>query len=90
MSTKKRGPNLTNSCFGGPPVANFLASITEARDNLANVLANILWSFFPGAPQAWPDCPSLDTQTPASYATSSVLICHLGFGCFLIFLFNLI
>ena len=40
-------PNITNSCFLGPPVANFGPSMTEARGNLSNELAKMLWSFFP-------------------------------------------
>jgi hypothetical protein len=70
MSTKKGSKfhNFTNSCFWGPPVANFLTLYNWARANFPNVLAEILWSFLPGAPQAWG--PSfLGTQTPFSYAT---------------------
>jgi hypothetical protein len=56
-------PNIINSCFLGPPVANFGPSMTEARGNLSNELAKMLWSFFP---------LFLDTRTPSSYATAYI------------------
>jgi hypothetical protein len=54
----KRGPNFTISlipAFGSHPLQIFWPSITEARANLPNVLAKILWSFLPPP-------PSLDTR----------------------------
>ena len=79
---QKRGPNFTNSilvprlllgnevapipALGGHPLQICWPSITEARANFPNVLANILWPFLPGVPRRG---YVLDTQTPSSYAT---------------------
>jgi hypothetical protein len=73
MSTKKEGPNFTISpipAFGGHPLQIFWRSITEARANLHNVSANILWLFLPRArPSRRGGFSLLGTQTPSSYAT---------------------
>jgi hypothetical protein len=50
------------------PLAGKINSLRQACEISGCILANILWSFLPGGPQAWGP-PSVYTQTPASYAT---------------------
>ena len=65
---QKRGPNFTNSCCSGPPVANFRTfynwgSGQTAQCTRKNVMVIYAWLSRLGGP------PSLDTMTPSSYAT---------------------
>ena len=52
------------AAFGRHQLLIFGPAITEARVNLPNVVAKLLWSFLLGAPRLWTPSPP-----PLSYAT---------------------